>query len=175
MPKITFIIGGARSGKSWHAEQIAISRGKKKIYIATAEPIDEEIKNRILLHQKRRGSEWITTESPIELPKQVENLSNSDNLLLIDCLTLWINNLLYNNKNVTRYTNNLIESLKKTQSDVIIVSNEVGIGITPDNQIARQFRDYAGILHQQIAEISNSVILMVAGIPMVIKDTETKH
>lgn len=169
MAKITFILGGARSGKSSYAEGIALDSKRKKIYVATAAVLDKEMEERIEKHRLQRGDDWDLVETPLDIAKQIKSSDYENSVILVDCLTLWLSNLLHNEMNITEQINILIESLKSTQADMVLVSNEVGLGIVPENALARQFRDYAGILHQKVAEIADEVVLVVAGIPMKIK------
>jgi adenosylcobinamide kinase/adenosylcobinamide-phosphate guanylyltransferase len=175
----TLILGGAKSGKSLFAENLAIQSQKKLIYIATAEAHDNEMERRILSHQQRRLDQtvgWHTIEEPIALAKVLKHLSsvnqaNNNQLILIDCLTLWLSNLLFDLEEKQRQLeiNALLDFLFDCQMDVIFVSNETGLGIVPMNQLSRQFIDLAGDLHQRMATVSDRVILMVAGLPMVLK------
>ena len=175
----TLILGGAKSGKSLFAENLAIQSQKRLIYIATAEAQDGEMEQRILSHQQRRidqAVEWQTIEEPIALAKVLKHLSRlnqakNDQLILIDCLTLWLSNLLFRLEEKQRQVeiHALLDFLADCQMDVIFVSNETGLGIVPMNQLSRQFIDLAGDLHQRMAAVSDRVILTVAGLPMVLK------
>ena len=177
----TLILGGAKSGKSLFAENLAIQSQKRLIYIATAEAQDSEMEQRILFHQKRRIDqpvEWQTIEEPIALAKVLNHLSQlnqakNDQLILIDCLTLWLSNLLFKLGEKQRQVeiHALLDFLSNCQMDVIFVSNETGLGIVPMNQLSRQFIDLAGGVHQRMAAVSDQVILTVAGLPMVLKGT----
>jgi adenosylcobinamide kinase/adenosylcobinamide-phosphate guanylyltransferase len=150
------VIGGCRSGKSCHALEMAEKiAGKKKIFIATCVPNDDEMKQRVARHQKDRGNSWTTVEIPVLVPEAIVENSQKADVILVDCLTLWIHGL--------------TQSLKKAQCPVILVSNEVGTGIVPDNKLARLFRDTAGFVNQNVAEYADRVIWMVAGIPVNIK------
>ena len=169
MTSITLILGGARSGKSAYAEQVAEKNNHPKIYIATAEILDAEMAARVTIHQKRRKNGWETLEVPLTLAENIQNSAYKDSVILVDCLTLWLSNLMHHQLDITQQTQLLVEALKNTQAEVILVSNEVGQGIVPDNALARQFRDYAGILHQQIAAVADRVIFVTAGLPMLLK------
>ncbi len=167
------IIGGCRSGKSSHALQMAEEIKGKKIFIATCIPYDDEMKKRVDNHQRERSSEWETVEAPMDLPKAISDCANRADVVIADCLTLWISNLMMEKteeKKIVMKTNQLVHSIKNASSPVIIVSNEVGAGIVPENLLARSFRDSAGFVNQKVAATSNRVIWMVAGIPVVIKD-----
>ena len=171
MSKIVFILGGVRSGKSAYAEGLAHSRGGHKIYLATAAKIDNEIEKRIELHKERRGGGWQTIEEQVEIARFIGSftLCEVPTVILLDCLTLWLSNLMHYNLDIKEKTNELLASLKSTAVDVILVSNEVGQGVIAENAAARRFCDEAGILHQKIAAISDEVILVTAGIPIKIK------
>ncbi len=169
MAKITLVLGGSRSGKSWYCEQLAAKTERRKLYVATAQALDEEMLMRVAGHRARRGDEWSVIEAPIDISGVISAKNNEKSVILIDCLTLWLSNLLGAGLNIVEYSDLLIDSLKSTESEVILVSNEVGMGIVPDNALARQFRDYAGILHQRVAEVADLLVLMVAGVPMIVK------
>jgi len=165
------VTGGARSGKSSYAERRASELGRRRLYLATAEAKDEEMTLRIAEHQKRRGSQWLTIEEPIELVDVLLARRNQIDCAVVDCLTLWLSNLLFRSDEnyVTAKVETLVEILPRLDFHVVLVTNEVGWGIVPDNPLARQFRDLAGRVNQRIAAIATEVILMVAGIPMVVK------
>jgi adenosylcobinamide kinase / adenosylcobinamide-phosphate guanylyltransferase len=169
--KIIFITGGARSGKSTHTLKDASQLKGKKAYIATAEALDKEMKDRIENHKKQRGKDWDTYEEPLRIAEVIQEIEGKYTAIVIDCLTLWLSNIMHSGFNITQEIANLIEILRIThhRSCIYIVSNEVGMGIVPENDMARRFRDIAGILNQKVAEISDEVYLLVAGIPMKIK------
>ncbi len=174
----TLILGGARSGKSNYAEQLVLTSQLQAVYIATATAGDPEMTARILKHQQRRGSQWQNIEEPIKLLSTLQNTVNQKNYVLVDCLTLWLSNLLL--KEYPEPQNKLIaigekihelsQSIITLDGDVVFVSNEVGLGIVPMGELSRQFCDLAGELHQQLAAQCNHVVLMVAGIPQIIKN-----
>ncbi|MCE5195171.1 MAG: bifunctional adenosylcobinamide kinase/adenosylcobinamide-phosphate guanylyltransferase [Nitrospiraceae bacterium] len=170
MKKIIFIIGGARSGKSRFALAEASKIKGRRLYIATAQAFDEEMKERIEKHKKHRGKDWETYEEPLEITEVIKTTKGKYDVFLIDCLTLWLSNLLMNKKNTTTQIEKFISSLSDVKYSVFIVSNEVGMGIVPENKLARQFRDLAGILNQKIAAIADEVYLVAAGMPIKIKD-----
>lgn len=174
---IYFIIGGARSGKSSYAESLARNSGSDVIYIATAQAYDDEMQRRIQQHKNQRPGAWVTVEEPIEISDVIRNESAVNNCLLIDCLTLWVTNLLSADKNITDYKDRLVEALGCVKGDIILVSNETGMGVVPLGELTRRYCDEAGWLHQKIAALADQVILMVAGIPVVIKpvSTDFKH
>lgn len=170
MSDIFLILGGTRSGKSLYAENIVDKIGGNKIYLATAIALDDEMIKRVKNHRARRDKTWQTIEESIEIAKIINPPPNNPpTTILVDCLTLWLSNLLHLELDVMQQIDLLIDTLKTTQSTVILVSSEVGMGIVPDNALARQFRDYAGIMHQRIAEVADKVVLVVAGVPMTIK------
>ena len=165
---IILITGGARSGKSTRAEVRAREFPGRPVYIATAEALDAEMSERIAGHRARRGSEWLERETPIELAAALDE-TDGGGARLVDCLTLWLSNLMHAGRNIERETVRLAETLSRQQSPVVLVTNEVGLGIVPDNALARRFRDAAGILNQAIARAANEVELVVAGLPMRVK------
>jgi len=169
--EIILIIGGARSGKSRYAEQRALEMGDRPLYLATAEAKDEEMARRIAQHQKRRGTQWRTIEEPLELAEALLAQRGKIDCALVDCLTLWISNLLirHDEKYASEKVEELIEKLPQSDFHLVFVTNEVGWGIVPDNPLARKFRDLAGWTNQQMANAVNEVILMVAGMPMILK------
>ncbi|MDX2440504.1 MAG: bifunctional adenosylcobinamide kinase/adenosylcobinamide-phosphate guanylyltransferase [Desulfobacterales bacterium] len=173
MKKTTFIIGGCRSGKSRQAiEQAEKISGSKRIFIATCMPLDDEMKQRIERHKRERDKSWKTVEAPVELSAEINENSREGDVILIDCLTLWINNLLMEIENpdvINQRIHKLILAIKEAKCPIILVSNEVGAGIVPENRLARQFRDIAGFTNQKVAECADSVIWMIAGIPVSIK------
>ena len=173
MRKITLIIGGCKSGKSRYALEAAdkLATGHK-VFIATSVPFDAEMKDRVGRHRKERGGDWTTVEAPVRLADALKSNSGDDQVLLVDCLTLWINNLLMDTTDETVLQENfseLIKTLNQIDCPIYLVSNEVGAGIVPENPLARQFRDLAGGLNQAIAALADHVVWMVAGIPVQIK------
>lgn len=171
--EITLVIGGCRSGKSSHALSLANTiPGNRKIFIATSVPTDSEMEERVTKHRQERGDLWTTVEEPLEIADTIDRLSKNSDVILVDCLTLWTSNLMFNNLGqsaIELKLQSLALSLDRSHCPVIMVSNEVGTGIVPDNTLARQFRDMAGIVNQQIASVAHGVIWMVAGIPVKIK------
>ena len=167
------IVGGCRSGKSRHALELSEKiSGSKRIFVATCMPLDDEIKERIDRHKKERDKSWMTIEVPVELPEAINEKSREGDVILVDCLTLWINNLLMETEStdiINAHIQKLIIALEEAKCSIILVSNEVGAGIVPENKLARQFRDYAGFVNQKVAECADRVVWMVAGIPVVIK------
>lgn len=167
--KITFIIGGARSGKSSFAIKEANKLKGRKAYIATAQALDEEMKERIERHRQQRDEGWDTYEEPLNIASLINNIQHKYNIILIDCLTLWLSNLMHKGVDIGKEIESLILSLITPHSLLFIVSNEVGMCIVPENKLAREFRDLAGFLNQRMAEIADEVYLVTAGIPVRIK------
>lgn len=166
MSKITFILGGARSGKSAYAEQLATKSVRPKVYLATAEALDDEMRARIAQHQQRRAG-WETVEAPLDIARVIT--AYPDSIILVDCLTLWLSNLIHHGRDIVAETEIMLDALAATRAQVLLVSNEVGQGIVPDNALARHFRDAAGILHQRVAAAADRVVWVVAAIPTTIK------
>jgi adenosylcobinamide kinase/adenosylcobinamide-phosphate guanylyltransferase len=165
------VLGGARSGKSRFAEGLAAGHAGAKVYIATAEPGDEEMAARIAHHRSRRGPEWSTVEAPVALVEALERAAG--HFVLIDCLTLWISNLLLGERAIAPRIERLAEAVRSHSGAVVVVSNEVGLGIVPDNALAREFRDQAGLANQRLAQACDVVVFMAAGLPLTLKDTLT--
>jgi adenosylcobinamide kinase/adenosylcobinamide-phosphate guanylyltransferase len=165
---VTLVIGGARSGKSCYAEWLISTYPKPWIYIATAEAKDSEMAARIAAHQARREAGWQTIEAPHELPEAL-GAAPGDAAVLVDCLTLWLSNLMLGAFKVDAMTTRLEQTLGARAGPTVLVSNEVGLGIVPDNALARQFRDAQGVLNQRLASRAARVIMMVAGIPVAVK------
>lgn len=168
---ITFVLGGARSGKSRFALEKASACKGKKIYIATAQAIDDEMKERIEKHKKERSAEWATFEEPLNISALISDIHKRYDIILLDCLTLWLSNILLSGKDVEVEIARLIDALRITHhaSHIFTVSNEVGLGIVPDNALSRRFRDLSGYLNQKMAAIADEVYLVTAGIPLKIK------
>ncbi len=167
------ILGGCRSGKSRFAlEKANRYQGYRKIFLATSMARDEEMSLRISRHQAERGSDWETIECPLDLPHRLENLDTKQSLLLVDCLTMWVNNLMMENINEDQVLDKfkrLHEAVQYIQSPIFLISNEVGMGIVPENKLVREYRDYLGLLNQKIAGCVDHVLLMVAGMPVTVK------
>ena len=168
---MVLITGGARSGKSKYAEERAFGLGSRLLYLATGEAGDAEMAERIAEHQKRRGEKWITVEEPLDIGKVLQRHRGKVDCVLVDCLTLWISNLLLQKGEpyARGAVDDLIQDLPSSNFHLLLVTNEVGSGIVPDNPIARQFRDLTGWTNQRMAEATKEVILMVAGIPFPVK------
>jgi adenosylcobinamide kinase/adenosylcobinamide-phosphate guanylyltransferase len=168
--KLTFIIGGARSGKSAHAEILATALPSPWTYIATAQAYDDEMHERIALHRSRRGAGWTTIDAPLDLTGALAALPDNQPVL-VDCLTLWLTNhmLAEHDLDLDLECRRLADVLSRPRGPWFVVSNEVGQGIVPDNALARRFRDAAGRLNQQVAAVADTVLLMVAGLPLKVK------
>ena len=167
--RVTLVLGGARSGKSHYAEALARRPKRRQTYIATAEITDDEMRERIARHRKDRGDKWRTIEAPVDLIAALRQADGAHAFTLIECLTVWMNNLIYHGKDVAREVEHLRASLVGCEGHVVIVSNEVGLGIVPDNVLARHFRDEAGRANQTIADVADEVVFVAAGLPMMLK------
>ena len=168
---MTLLTGGSRSGKSRFAQTAAIPF-PRRTFIATAVGCDEEMIMRIARHQKERGADFRTVEAPIRLADAVRSAGPDSDVIVVDCLTVWTSNLLYERERGVRpdeEIGRLLDILRSPPCDMFIVTNEVGMGIVPDNAIAREFRDLAGQLNQRVAAIADKVILMVSGLPLYLK------
>lgn len=163
---VKLILGGARSGKSRFAESLAHD---PKHYIATAQAFDAEMQERIRVHQVQRGTSWVTHEEPVELVSRLQKLDHPLNFILVDCLTLWLSNLLLTDADCEAAIQHLVRQLEDAAAQIVIVSNEVGLGIVPDNHLARRFRDIQGLANQRVASIASNVVFMAAGIPLMLK------
>ena len=177
----TLVLGGARSGKSRHAEALVAARAGADgpmLYIATAPRPDEsgdaEMAQRIAQHRARRGARWTTVEAPIELAAALREPAHAAAPVLVDCLTLWLSNLMLAERDIDAATTALLQTLARRPGPTVLVSNEVGLGIVPDNALARRFRDAAGILNQRVAAACGTVILMTAGLPLTLKAPTSK-
>jgi len=169
----TLILGGARSGKSRHAESLAAAHDGPVVYLATARAQDAEMAERIAHHRARRPAGWKTLEVPLALPEALREADRPGRFLLVDCLTLWLSNLLLEARDdatVEARIDALVAAVAGLRAPAALVANEVGLGIVPDNALARRFRDHAGRLHQALAAVCGRVVLMVAGLPMIVKE-----
>ncbi len=165
---LTFLLGGARSGKSAHAERLATNHPAPWTYIATAQAFDDEMSDRIALHRSRRGEGWQTIDAPLDLAGALKALPDGQPVL-VDCLTLWLSNHLLADHDLDALSVELEEVLATPRGPWFVVSNEVGLGIVPDNALSRKFRDAAGRLNQRIAARADTVLFMVAGLPLKVK------
>lgn len=173
MSRIILVTGGCRSGKSRFAlktaEQIA---DDNRLFIATSQLLDDEMKERVKRHRQERGPDWQTVESPVQLPEAVTGNHDSAQVILIDCITMWISNLLLDESlspKISEYMENLKEALIGARCPVLLVTNEVGMGIVPENRLAREFRDRVGSANQTLAGLADQVVLVVSGIPLWVK------
>jgi adenosylcobinamide kinase/adenosylcobinamide-phosphate guanylyltransferase len=169
LPPVTLVLGGARSGKSRWAETLVETAAGCGTYGATAEPGDAEMTERIAAHQARRGPFWRTVEEPLALPALVAAEAAGERPLLIDCLTLWLSNLLLAGKAIDEETEALRAALRLAAGPVVLVANEVGMGLVPETPLGRRFRDCAGHLNQQVAALADRVVFVAAGLPLVLK------
>ncbi len=166
---VTLVLGGARSGKSRHAEALVESQPGPCIYLATAQAGDDEMAARIAAHRARRGGRWTTVEEPLDLAAALGQTCGPDRAVLVDCLTLWLSNLLGAGRDVAAECDGLLAALPGLAGPVVLVSNEVGQGVVPDNALARRFVDHAGRLHQDLAAVAQRVVFMSAGLPQELK------
>ncbi|UCD15200.1 MAG: bifunctional adenosylcobinamide kinase/adenosylcobinamide-phosphate guanylyltransferase [Candidatus Omnitrophota bacterium] len=172
MGKLKFIIGGARSGKSRFASETAKKAAGKVAFVATSQALDKEMEERIQLHKKIRPPTWQTFEEFKDIAPLIKRIGNQFDTIIIDCLTLYVSNLLLEgaeDNTIEKGVSSLIEEIKQIKSDVFIVSNEVGLGVVPDNRLARRFRDLAGRINQLVATRSDEVTFIACGIPMALK------
>ncbi|MCB1616062.1 MAG: bifunctional adenosylcobinamide kinase/adenosylcobinamide-phosphate guanylyltransferase [Pseudomonadales bacterium] len=168
---LSLILGGARSGKSAFAERLATASGKQRIYIATATAGDQEMRDRISHHQQQRDDDWILVEEPLKLVTALQQHAAADKCILVDCLTLWLTNLLLNENPalLEQETGKLLAQLESLEGDIIFVSNEVGMGLVAADPVSRRFVDESGRLHQAIAARCDEVYFVVAGIAQKLK------
>jgi adenosylcobinamide kinase/adenosylcobinamide-phosphate guanylyltransferase len=166
---LTLILGGARSGKSRHAERLVLASGLAPVYVATAQALDAEMAARIADHRARRGAAWRTIEEPLDLAGVLDGEAADGRAVLVDCLTLWLTNLMVAGRPVRAEMARLLELLRSLPGTLVLVSNEVGLGVVPTDAMARAFIDHAGWLHQRIAEQADDVVFMAAGLPLHLK------
>jgi adenosylcobinamide kinase / adenosylcobinamide-phosphate guanylyltransferase len=175
-PARVLVLGGQRSGKSRYAEQLVAASGRRLIYLATATAGDGEMAERIARHRARRGeATWHTVEEPFDLAGALLREARDDAAVLVDCLTLWLNNLMVAERPIGTETDRLVAALGAVAGPVAIVSNEVGSGIMPANALARRYADELGTLNQRVAEVVDRVVLMVAGMPLVLKPVQKQN
>lgn len=174
MSSVTLLTGGSRSGKSRYALEIA-SHYTHKAFIATAEPFDDEMQLRVSRHKEERGPNFITIEEPVDLAGAIRALPVDTEVAVVDCLTVWVGNLMYkfgDEEDSYPQIDDLLQALQSPPCDIVLVTNEVGMGIIPDNAVSRKFRDLAGSLNQRVASVADKVIITVSGIPLVLKEGE---
>jgi adenosylcobinamide kinase/adenosylcobinamide-phosphate guanylyltransferase len=171
--RVTFILGGCRSGKSSYALKTANEApAEQHIFIATSVPFDEEMQERVQRHRAERGARWMTVEAPLNLPEAIAEHAGTDRVILADCLTLWVSNLLLellDPVKVETRIRRLVEVIQSAAGSLLLVTNEVGCGVVPENKLARQFRDLAGSTHQAVAAVAERVVWVAAGIPLTLK------
>ena len=170
LPLVTLVLGGARSGKSRYAERMVENVASGGTYCATAEPGDAEMAERIAAHRTRRGPFWRTVEEPLALAAVIAGETTGERALLVDCLTLWLSNLLLAGKSVDEEAARLCNELRLAAGPIVLVANEVGLGLVPQMPLGRQFRDAAGRLNQEVAALADRVVFIAAGLPLVLKE-----
>ena len=163
------VLGGARSGKSVFAENLVLTSGLNAHYLATGRAWDDEMRKRIDLHQSRRGDVWTSHEEPLAVVEALDRLNDPENIVLIDCLTLWVTNLMMEDRAIASEFSHLVSHVSQSKARLVFVSNEVGLGIVPDNKMARDFRDHAGRLHQMIGAVAKEVYFIAAGLSLKMK------
>ena len=168
-PHILLVLGGARSGKSRYAQQRAEALAGERVFVATAQALDAEMAERIARHRSDRGDRWHTIEAPLALAPVIVAEASADRVLLVDCLTLWVSNLLLADRPIEPAIAELRAALAAARGPVILVANEVGLGIVPDNALARRFRDAAGRVNQAVAAAADEVQFLAAGLPLTLK------
>ena len=169
LPRLTLILGGARSGKSRHGEALVETSGLKPCYLATAEALDDEMAERIARHRARRHDRWRTIEEPLALTDALIDVSAAGRAVLVDCLTLWVTNLMVHERPIEVEIERLVACLDRLDGATVFVANEVGQGVVPPHAMARRFIDHAGCLHQRLAAKANQVLLMTAGLAQQLK------
>ena len=167
MARISLILGGARSGKSARALELAAE--PPHVFIATAEALDDEMRERIRRHQAERGESWRLVDEPLELATAIRENAADAHSLVVDCLTLWLSNLMHHGRDIDGETGAVLEALETAPGRIVLVSNEVGMGLTPANALGRAFRDAQGRLNQRVAAVANHVEFMAAGLPLTLK------
>ena len=170
LPRLTLVLGGARSGKSRHGEALVESQPGACVYLATAEARDAEMAARIRAHRARRGARWRTVEAPLDLIGELAGAARPDGAVLVDCLTLWLANIMAAGRDVSAETGTLVEALATLAGPVVLVSNEVGLGIVPDNALARAYMDNAGRMNQAVAATAQRVVAMHVGLAQILKE-----
>ena len=169
LPALTLVLGGARSGKSGYAERLVEAAAERGLYCATAEPGDDEMRARIAAHRARRGPFWRTIEAPLALAATIAAEAAPERPLLVDCLTLWLSNVMLTERPVEAEIAALHAALRDAAGPVVLVANEVGMGLVPETPLGRRFRDAAGWLNQEIAGLADRVVFVAAGLPLVLK------
>lgn len=170
LPDITFVLGGAASGKSAFAESLCFQSGKPRVYIATAQAFDTEMHEKIDRHRTQRGAEWLTIEAPHDISAALKSRESGE-IILLDCATLWLSNVLLADQDFGTAAAEFMAALAACPAQIIVVSNEVGHGIVPDNALSRQFRNAQGRLNQMLAADAGLVVQVIAGLPQILKGT----
>jgi adenosylcobinamide kinase/adenosylcobinamide-phosphate guanylyltransferase len=175
LPPVCLVLGGARSGKSTYAEKLVTgslhgAAPRPAVYVATAQAGDVEMATRIMAHRARRGGNWTTIEEPLKLDEALDSVARQGQPVLVDCLTLWLSNLMLGERDLDEAADDLLRTLDGLAVPVVFVSNEVGLGIVPDTPLGRAFRDAQGRLNMRVAERADRVVLMTAGLPLTLKD-----
>lgn len=176
--RLALILGAARSGKSRLALQLAETQGQPRLFVATAQAGDPEMAARIAQHRRERGAAWDTWEAPLELAAAIAQAQNAYRVILVDCLTLWLSNQFMrepSESELEKTCRNFVEAAGRTVTPLILVSNEVGWGVVPDNPLARRFRDASGVLHQRLAAVADLVAATIAGLPLILKSPLPKE
>ena len=168
LPDLTLILGGAASGKSAYGEQMVNAAGRRKVYLATAQAFDTEMKEKIALHRQSRGVNWDTIEEPVDIAPVIRS-QDAGSILFIDCATLWLTNILLSDRAIETECRAFLDALSDCPCPVVVVSNEVGAGIVPDNALSRRFRAAQGKLNQQLAAKADRVVAVMAGLPLTLK------
>lgn len=167
---ITLVLGGARSGKSAHGESLLENSPARLIYLATAQTLDGEMEERVARHRARRGERWITVEEPLDLAGALSRWAVPGHAVLVDCLTLWLTNLMLAETDIDAHIARMTALLPTLPAPVVLIANEVGLGIVPEHRLGRDFRDRAGALNQCLAKLASRVVFVAAGLPLVLKD-----
>ncbi len=163
---VVLVLGGSRSGKSRFAEGLVHQPAH---YVATAQAFDDEMQERIGAHKVQRSAQWVTHEEPINILAKLQEIDQPGHFILVDCLTLWLSNLLLADMDCDAAIKKLVMHLDNAKARIVIVSNEVGLGIVPDNALARRFRDVQGLVNQRVAEVALNVVFLAAGLPLILK------
>lgn len=165
----TLVLGGAASGKSAFAEDLVLGLPGRSVYIATAQAFDSEMTDKIAVHKARRGPAWTSIEEPLDLAGAIARADAADAVMMVDCLTMWLNNLMADDRDIAAETAQLIDIIDNLQGRLVLVANEVGLGIVPENALARAFRNLHGTLNQAVAGAADRVIFVAAGLPLALK------
>ena len=168
-PRTVLVLGGARSGKSRFAETLALNSGLSRLYVATSPIIDEETRDRVALHKAQRGGGWRTLEEEMDVAGVLDCEAGPERVILVDCLTLWLNNLFFRTLDVAAETERLCHAVSHLKGPAIFVSNEIGLGLVPETKLSRDFRDAQGRINQAMAEACKSVVFVAAGLPLTLK------